>query len=269
MIETREVSAAAPTPIVVAVNATRRCGETLDVAAALATSTGAELRIVRVEDANLLRLADLPMAREVDRISGATRAIDSGRLQRALDSEARLLHRELARIGRTTRVRSSVEIVRGRILVEALAASESVEVTFVHGMQRSDTVTAAPARPRTRAARTRGRPVWIWFDGTPASERALAVAARIAARTGCDVSALLPQASAEIVDGLRRRARAVAGQIGLRFVEGAGPGCLGPGQRLGPGIGSLLVLAKQCPQIESEATRAALEDLAIPLVLVA
>jgi hypothetical protein len=41
----------------VAVNAARRCGETLEMAAALAISTGADLEVVYVEDANLLRLS--------------------------------------------------------------------------------------------------------------------------------------------------------------------------------------------------------------------
>ncbi len=48
------------TPILVAINAARRCGETLELATALATSIGADLEVVFVEDANLLRLAQRP-----------------------------------------------------------------------------------------------------------------------------------------------------------------------------------------------------------------
>jgi hypothetical protein len=40
------------------------------------------------------------------------------------------------------------------------------------------------------------------------------------------------------------------------------------GRMLAPGTGSLLVLAKQSPELADEATRAYLEELAIPLVLV-
>ena len=110
---TESVAASTRPAIIVAVNATRRCSETLEMAAALATATGANLEVVYVEDENLLRLADLPVTREIDRVSGAAREMDSGRIRRALQCEARRLRNELARIGRATAVRSTGVAARG------------------------------------------------------------------------------------------------------------------------------------------------------------
>lgn len=265
---------AAHPPIVVAVNAPHRCGETLEIAAALATSTGADLDVVFVEDANLLRLADLPVTREVDRLSGATRDIDSARMKLALQCEARQLRSELARIGRATAVRSSVRIVRGQILGEALAASTSVEVTFVHGARR-----ALPGdRPRRMVSMvTRGterghrgrRPVLTLFKGGSEGVRALRVAARLARSIGGGLTVLVPHRDDEGAERYKREAREAVEQIEIRFVEGAEGRTLMLGRILAPGTGSLLVLAKRSAELDDEATRGYLEELAIPLVLVA
>ena len=128
-----ERASADTTPtVVMAINSARRCGETLELATALAADVGADLEVVFVEDADLLRLADLPVTREIDRISGRSRELDSRRMLRALHCEARRLRQELARIGRAGSVRSTLRVVRGHYLTEALAVSARVELTFVH-----------------------------------------------------------------------------------------------------------------------------------------
>ncbi len=248
---------AAHPSIVVAVNAARRCGETLEMAAALATSTGADLEVVYVEDANLLRLADLPVTKEIDRFSGAAREIDSGRMQRALHSEARQLRSNLARIRRATMVRSSVRVVRGQILGEALAASATVDVTFVHG-----------ARHGPKTGRRGRRPVLTLFKSGPAGVRALQVAAKLARAVGGGLTVLIPNRIDEGDEGVKREVREAVGQADIRFVPGAEGRILMLGRMLAPGMGSLLVLAKGSPELDDDATRAYLEELAIPLVLV-
>lgn len=247
----------AHSPIVVAVNATRRCGETLEMAAALATSTGVDLEVVYVEDANLLRLADLPVTKEIDRLSGAARDIDSGRMQRALHSEARQLRSKLARIGRATTVRSSVRVVRGHFLGEALAASAKVDVTFVHG-----------ARHGAQRSQRGPRPILTLFKGGPEGVRALRVAATLARTIGGGLTVLIPNQGDAGAERFKREARESVELADIRFVEGAEGRTLMLGRMLAPGAGSLLVLAKRSPELDDETTRAYLEELAIPLVLV-
>ena len=269
----------ATTPIVVAVNAVRRCGETLELAMALATSVGADLEVVFVEDANLLRLADLPVTREIDRISGITRELDSRRMLRALHCEARQLRRELARIGRVSSVRSTLRVVRGHYLTEALAASASVDVTFVHSARRplpGEHLPIAPVRPiaasaaHGQARRGAGRkPLWTLFDGSPASGRALAVAAKLARTLACHLVVVLPVSGVDEIEKRKREVQIAADKVALQYLVVADKRLSQLGKAPAPGAGSLLVLARKSPDLEDSAARSYLESLTVPVVLVA
>jgi hypothetical protein len=269
----------APAPIVVAINAARRCGETLELATALASSVGADLEVVFVEDANLLRLADLPVTREVDRVSGTTRDLDSRRMLRALRCEVRQLRRQLWRLGRTTTVRSTMRVVRGHYLTEALAASASVDVTFVHGARRPlpgehlastpvRSVAAGAARGPTGRAGA-GKPLWTLFDGSPASVRALKVAVKLARTLAGNLVVLLPGRGADEIESLKREAQTAADRADLQYLVVAEYRFSQLGQALAPGAGGPLVLARKSPDLEDSAARSYLESLAVPVVLVA
>jgi len=279
---TDRAPADATTPIVVAINAARRCGQTLELATALATSVGADLEVVFVEDADLLRLADLPVTREIDRISGMTRELDSRRMLRALHCEARQLRRELARIGRASAVRSTLRVVRGHYLTEALAASASVDVTFVHNARRplpGEHQSRAPLRPIGGPARGGARraaggiPLWTLFDGSPASGRALAIAAKLARTLACHLVVVLPVGGVDEIERRKREVQIAADKVTLQYLVVADNRLSQLGQlgQLGkaPGAGSLLVLARKSPDLEDSAARSYLESLTVPVVLVA
>ncbi len=276
---TDRAPADATTPIVVAINAARRCGETLELATALATSVGADLEVVFVEDANLLRLADLPVTREIDRISGVTRELDSRRMLRALHCEARQLRRELARIGRVSSVRSTLRVVRGHYLTEALAASASVDVTFVHSARRplpGEHLPIAPVRPiaasaaHGQARRGAGRkPLWTLFDGSPASGRALAVAAKLARTLACHLVVVLPVSGVDEIEKRKREVQIAADKVALQYLVVADKRLSQLGKAPAPGASSLLVLARKSPDLEDSAARSYLESLTVPVVLVA
>ena len=276
---TDRAPADATTPIVVAINAARRCGETLELATALATSVGADLEVVFVEDANLLRLADLPVTREIDRISGISRELDSRRMLRALHCEARQLRRELARIGRVSSVRSTLRVVRGHYLTEALAASASVDVTFVHSARRPlpwEHQPSAHGRPiavgatHGRAHRVSGRkPFWTLFDGSPASGRALAVAVKLARTLACHLVVVLPVSGVDEIERRKREVQLAADKVALQYLVVADKRLSRLGKAPTPGSGSLLVLARKSPDLEDSAARSYLESLTVPVVLVA
>ncbi len=267
------------TPIVVAISATRRCGETLEMASALAAHIGTDLEVIFVEDENLLRIADLPVAREIDRLSGMTREIDSGRMLQALQGEARRLRHELARLTASSAVRSTVRVVRGQILSEALTASARVEVTFVHGLAHTLLGAPPPSRPTrapipsTLATTPRltpvRKPVWTLFEGGSAGVRALSVAAKLTRALGCRLTVLLPHHGGDDAGRLEREARAIVDEAELRFLQVAENRAVLRGRLLVPGDSSLLVLAKQSPELEDAAVRTYLESLPVPLVLVA
>lgn len=264
-------------PILVAISATRRSAGVLDVAAALARSLGAELDVMLVEDANLIRLADLPVTREIDRVSGAAREFSSTRLARAIQSEARRLRHELTRIRRSTSIRSTVRVVRGQVFAEALAASSSVDVTFVHHPQLAmpgESISGARARregtlpesPRPWRAR---KPVWTLYEGGPANVRALRVADRLARVLESGLMVVIPCGRADETETRKREAREAVDRVDLRFVEVEARRSLLQERILTPGVSSLLVLPKQSRGLEDQAMTGYLESITVPLVLVA
>ncbi len=269
----------ATAPIVVAVNAVRRCGQTLELATALASHTGADLDVVFVEDANLLRLADLPVTREIDRISGMTRDLDSRRVLRALHGEARQLRREVSRLDKVASVRSTVRVVRGHYLTEALAASANVDVTFVHGAGQPFLGHHPPSQGPRHAApgaereapggRGKAPPFWTLFDGSPASARALNLAAKLAHRSSANLVVLMPGQAADEMEDRKREARQAADTAELQYLAVAGDGLSQLMGALNPRAGSVLVLARKSPVLEDGRARGYLESLTVPMVLVA
>ena len=273
-----ERASADTTPtVVMAINSARRCGETLELATALAADVGADLEVVFVEDADLLRLADLPVTREIDRISGRSRELDSRRMLRALHCEARRLRQELARIGRAGSVRSTLRVVRGHYLTEALAVSARVELTFVHSTRHPLPGEHLPsARGRSLAAgeapgrtpRVAGRkPLWTLFDGSPASHRA--VAARLADILACQLVVVLPVSSVDEIESRKRQVQIAAHKVTLRYLVVADDRLSRLRRAPAANTGSLLVLARQSPDLEDSAARNYLESLTVPVVLVA
>lgn len=276
---TETTPARASTPVVAAFGASRRCAETLEMATALAKQVGADLEVVFVEDANLLRLADLPPTLEVDRLSGTTRRIDRAHILRTLNCEVRKLKKELTRVTKATTLRPTMRVVRGQVLSEALAASANVDVTFVHAVRQmlpgerlpgalSSHDSTASARAMARRPRIR-RSVWTLFEGDAASTRAIEVASRMADTLRCSLTVLLASGGGEQAAAAKRQAHAAAGLADVRFVEVAEKGALLQGRMLASGAGGLLVLAKHSRELEDRATRDYLESLSVPLVLVA
>ena len=269
-------TASRPTrPVVVAVNAAGRCADTLEMAALLAAAQGVELEVVYVEDANLLRLADLPVSREIDRISGAIRRIDNRGMMRALEMEARRLRQEIARIERVRAVRSTLRIARGEILAEAFSASERVDVTFVHAASRALPGEHSPAYGQVPASAEimGGTPggasrkrVWSVFEGGPEGARALATAEKIANALGCGLMVLIGEGDAE---SLAREARARVGEVEIRFLERAGNRPALEARTFEPRSSRLLVVSRRSPSLADAATRRHLESLRVPLLIVA
>jgi len=263
--------------VVVAINAAGASSETLETAALLAASEGADLEVILVENANLLRLADLPVTREIDRVSGEIREIDSHRMLRALEIEARHLRQKVAHIGRMRAVRSTLRIARGEILAEALSASARVDVTFVHAgahafpgeglaIRGARSRTAPAGRGAARAAHRKR--VWSLYEGGAGSVRALETATKLARALSCGLMVLIPYRTAGEAETRAHEVRTHSGNIEIRFLESSTNRSPLESHMLEPRGSRLLVVATQSPSLEDAATRRYLESLPVPLVLV-
>lgn len=104
-------------------------------AARLASDIRAEIRALFVEETALLRVAELPFAREIDYRSGLELPLESGAVRGALAGLAAEARRRLEAATGRVGVRFSFDVVRGEPgpSVAAAALEGGADLVFVHG----------------------------------------------------------------------------------------------------------------------------------------
>lgn len=173
--------------ILVALDASPNSLAALREAADLAASLGAELIGLYVEDINLLRLADLPFARETGTFTYTSHNINRQQIEQHLRSQARQARRALQTLAENRRLRWSFSVVQGVIARELLAAAEQSDLMIVgktgwsQGRRMGSTTrlilsqTSSPALILQRNAHL-GLPVGVIYDGSRLARMGLAAA---------------------------------------------------------------------------------------------
>lgn len=178
--------------ILVAVDASAASLDAVAAAAALAARLGSELAGLFVEDEDLLRLAALPFG-WVRAPGGEREALDVAAAEARLRAEAAHAREELERAASVYRVACSFRVARGRVAAQVIAASEGADLVVLgaagHGRSARGAVgqtaraaaagAAAPVLLLARGARVGAELVAV-DDGTPAGDRAVAAAQRLA-----------------------------------------------------------------------------------------
>lgn len=179
-----------PRRILVALDASSHSHAALAAAVALAERLHSELQGIFVEDINLLRLAELPFAREV-RFGQAARPLHGEDVQRGLRARAAVLRRELEEAAEQNKVSSTFRVVRGAVAGELIAAALEADVLALgrmgHSLSRRARLGSTARAAITRAAsavllvqpEAEAGPVLVLYDGSPGGERALALAAEV------------------------------------------------------------------------------------------
>lgn len=254
----RDAEVQIPPRIVVALDAALHNHLTLEVAAALAARKRLELVGLYIEDVNLLHLAALPFAREVDRASGLERTLDANQISLSFRSQARQVSEALNRVAQELRIACSFEVRRGQFLNAALSGAAAADVVFLSRRQRG---TGRRRKPNTSL------PVWVLYDGSAGAQRALLMGSELRQPGGRGLTVLLPAAGAH---ELQQRARALLGSEadGLRFAVLPHFEVHAVVQTIALQGGSALVLHRDSLQQPEEGTRALLEALDCPLVVV-
>jgi nucleotide-binding universal stress UspA family protein len=169
--------------ILVALDASPHSLAALQAAVDLAVQLGAEVEGLFVEDINLLKLSDLPMARELVVYATHPRQLDRKRMAEQLQLQARMARKALEELAERSQVHWSFRVVRGVIAAELLAAAEEMDLILLgrtgwSNRQRVGSTTLAVASQTGRhtliiqRGAHLGLPVGIVFDGSIQSQKA-------------------------------------------------------------------------------------------------
>lgn len=203
--------------ILIALDATAESFAALDAAADLAECLHAELLGLFVEDINLVNLAALPIAREIDLAAGGVAKIDAHSVERQFRMQQQKAQSALAKAAESRRVTWSFRIARGQVAAELLKAAPNVDlVTLGRGgfplTRRSrlgstaltvageshhtyivsgGRTAGAQSRVARGPARKSPRPIFVAYDGSACAKNALGIAAGIAGARGAALHVFL------------------------------------------------------------------------------
>jgi nucleotide-binding universal stress UspA family protein len=179
--------------------------------AVLACGSRTELVGLFVEDANLERLAGLPIAREILHRTGTERTLEWSQLERQLKAQAALVRRSLESLASALQMQCSFKLVRGEVRAEVLAAAGEadlvvVEVPFWPTERRARLGPAVLGSVASKVSRTllllpsgvvaAGR-VLALFDGVEGCDAALDAAVQVAHASEQELVVLVPADAAQ------------------------------------------------------------------------
>jgi nucleotide-binding universal stress UspA family protein len=269
--------------ILVALDASPHSLAALEAAVALAADLHAELLGLFVEDADLLRLAGLPFARELGLYSTTPRPLDEPQVERELRARARRAEQALAAMADRAQVPWSFRVARGTIAAELLAAAAEADLISLGRAGLSPTgrrrvgSTARAVLSQTSGpvliVRQGGRlrmPIVAVYDGSALASKALATAVRMA--QGKEGELLVLVAADDPYETERLQAQAAewlqARGAAARFrqlTEAAMPKLL---HTLKTEWCGMLVLSAESTLLRDEALTTLVEELDFPLLLI-
>jgi nucleotide-binding universal stress UspA family protein len=175
--------------ILVALDASANSREALTVAAGLARTLHSEIAGLFIEDINLVRLSELPFAREVIFAESSLRNIEREGLQRRLRTRAAVLRRELTELANEYQITSTFQVLQGSVSREILSASLEADMLAVGRLGQSiirrtklgstarEVVARATSTVLLVKSGVESGPIIALFDGSAAGVRALRLAA--------------------------------------------------------------------------------------------
>jgi nucleotide-binding universal stress UspA family protein len=195
--------------ILVALDASPDSLAALDAAARLAAKMNAELQGLFVEDQELLRLAEIPLARELAYFSAAGVPLSRETMERKLRAQSAQIRAALAGAAERAHVAYSFRSVRGQVEIEVSTAAGDVDLLVLGGIGwsvgrrariGSTALGIASGSIPVLLSPKRGIPehghLLVYFDASHSAQRALQAAEEMAA-TGMDgITILAPSGTA-------------------------------------------------------------------------
>ena len=182
--------------IVVALDASSGSRAALATAVSLAETLKTELHGLFVEDINLLRLSELPFAREVQFAESKLRRLEREELLKRLRARAAILKHEIQELAAEHKITSSFQVIRGPVDRELLAAALDTDLLAVgrlgHSIARhaklGSTARAVVDRATSAVLLVSGDitsgPIVALYDGSDVGRRVLELAVALAEQGG-------------------------------------------------------------------------------------
>lgn len=172
----------------------------LETAARLAAHQNAELSALLVEDVNLIHLAGLPFAREIDVVSHCEQQFDLLKITEALENEVQQIRKFLSEVKEQSKLPVSLKVVRGHYLTEAITAAAEVELLLLNQRGGRSTKTHIHWRSQEKS-----RPIWVVFDKSPDAVRALALAVELMRSHHAELNIILKVQTEEDIAELKEK----------------------------------------------------------------
>jgi nucleotide-binding universal stress UspA family protein len=268
--------------VLVALDSSAASGAALETAAGIAAAQACELIGLFVEDQDLLHLAGLPFAREIQITKAMSRAFGPEELLRDLRVQAGLARAATARQGALHRISWSFQVAQGRSEEAVLfAAARGDIIAMGRGFGPLAQVGNLSRRVRRVAARAPGPlllvgesplkgsgPVLLPYDASPAAEISLEIAAGLALARGEPLEILLLGQTAARGAEVEARLRALAENRRLPALR------LWPARDQGAALRrlceadrGLLVLPADAPCFASGDIEQIIERVRLPIIL--
>lgn len=254
----------------------------LEEAAGLAARLDAELEAVFVEDIDLVRLAGLPVGREVRFLTGESRDFTADTLEADTRAQVFAARRAVAAAAARARVACAFRTARGQVELEILSAAGKGDLLILGTGRRSPwggarlgrTARAAAERaPRSvlisKPGARSGRVPLVCYDGSAGSRRALDAGLRIFGIHEGRLGVLILADDAAGSETLRRQVEDLLTPLGVgpRFLYGARPLAHEVCSLAGESGAGVLVMAADCSALD-EPRREVLETVACPVLIV-
>ncbi len=268
--------------ILVALDTSPHSLAALEAASEWAAVLEAELIALFVEDAELLRLANLPGARELLYAGQSEKAVDGRAMERALKAEAEQIRRSLQRIAGRRQVQWSFRVVRGQVASEVLAAAEEADLIVMGQAGRrpgprtrvGSTARAVVAHSsRTVAFMQPGarltRPVVVVFDGLPGAFPALETGARLAQEDHHNLVVLVAPPPGQAAGELHRQVTdwLIRWKVEARIIESNASKPLDLARIVREAGGRILILGGDSPLSGLQSLEALFAAIGCPIIL--
>lgn len=269
--------------IVVAIDSSAHAASALEAAATLAAELQAELEGIFVEDINLARLAELPVGREIQFLTGQARDFTAASLEAQYKQQEFSARRAIAAAAARARITHVFRVARGQVDVEVISAADNADLLILgigdkspggRGRLGNTARAAAERAPHSvliskPGVRSISAPL-VCYDGSDGAKRALEAAVRLFGVREKGITVLVIASDVDRAGVLRQEVDDRLKSLPARpkFLHSARPA---PDQmcRFATESGAdVLVMSADCDLIAGAERLHILEQIACPVLLV-